>query len=127
MAFERLRLSEFSERLAQMIETRAEDLLPLIGENDQLEAALHLDIVRARLKAISRFADLVDDNAKEKVIQEFIFDHLWVIDPSWDRAIGSERMEERVHKEFGKIDAKLNKTEKRGRPDIKYRTTAEST
>jgi hypothetical protein len=124
MAFERLRLSESTERLAEMIETRAEDLLPLIGENDQLEAALYLDIVRARLKVITQFTELVDENAKEKVLHKFIFDHLWLIDPSWERATGSERMEQRVHKEFDKIDAKLNKSEKKGRLDIKYRTTA---
>lgn len=124
MAFERLRLSESTDRLAEMIETHAEDLLPLIGENDQLEAALYLDIVRARLNVITRFTELVDENAKEKVLQGFLFDHLWLIDPSWERATGSERMEQRVHKEFDKIDAKLNKTEKKGRLDIKYRTTA---
>jgi hypothetical protein len=124
MAFERLRLSESSEQLANMIDARAEDLLPLIGENDQLEAALYLDIIRARLKVITRFTKLVDINAKEKVLQEFIFEHLWLIDPSWERAAGSERMEQRVHKEFKKISAKLNATEKKGRLDIKYRTTA---
>jgi hypothetical protein len=124
MAFERLRLSESTERLAEMLETNAADLLPLIGENDQLEAALYLDIVRARLKVITRFTELVDENAKEKVLQEFLFDHLWLLDPSWERAAGSERMEQQVHKEFSAIDAKLNKTERKGRLDIKYRTMA---
>src|SRR5581483_323956 len=124
MAFERLRLSESTDRLAKLVNVRAEDLLPIIGDNDQLEAALYLDIVRARLQVITQFTKLVDRDEKEKVLQTFIFEHLWLLDPSWERAAGSERMEQTVQREFDKIDAKLSLTEKRGRLDVKYRTMA---
>lgn len=124
MSFERLRLNESTERLANAIETQAVDLLPLIGEQDQLEASLYLDIVRSRLTVINRFMKLVDGDEKEKVLQEFLFDHLWLLDPAWERAAGSERMEQRVNKEFAEIDADLTDEERAGRIDIKYRTTA---
>jgi Histidine kinase-, DNA gyrase B-, and HSP90-like ATPase len=124
MAFERLRLTECTAILANALETRAEDILPLLGEQDQLEAALYLDIVRGRLGIIKRFTALVDANAKEKVLQEYLFDHLWLLDAAWERAAGSQRMEERVHNEFGKLDADLTDEEKAARIDIKYRTMA---
>jgi hypothetical protein len=124
IAFERLRLSESTERLANSLETNANELLPLLGEQDQLEAALYLDIIRSRLAVIRRFESLVDADAKEKVLQEYIFTHLWLIDPSWARATGSERMEERVHKAFEGIDADLTEEERKGRIDIRYRTMA---
>ncbi len=124
MAFERLRLTESSAKLADAIAAEAEDLLPLIGDQDQLEASLYLDIIRSRLAVITQFTRLVDANAKEKVLQELLFDHLWLLDASWERAAGSERMEQNVHKEFEKIDAGLTAEEKAGRIDIKYRTMA---
>jgi Histidine kinase-, DNA gyrase B-, and HSP90-like ATPase len=124
MSFERLRLNESTEKLANALESQAVDLLPLIGEQDQLEASLYLDIVRSRLTVINRFMDLVDGDEKEKVLQEFLFDHLWLLDPAWERAAGSERMEQRVNREFAEIDADLTDEEKAGRIDIKYRTTA---
>jgi hypothetical protein len=124
VAFERLRLTESTKQLEEALETRAEELLPLIGENDQLEAALYLDIIRARLQVIKSFEGLVDGNEKEKVLQQFLFDHLWLLDPSWERAAGSERMEKRVQAEFSGIDAKLTRAERAGRVDIKYRTMA---
>lgn len=124
LAFERLRLTESTEKLAQALETQADELLPLILEQDQLEASLYLSIVRSRVSVISRFSKLVDTNAKEKVLQEFLFNHLWLLDPSWERAAGSERMEEQVNKEFARIDAGLELDELKGRLDIKYRTMA---
>lgn len=124
IAFERLRLSESTEKLAAHLEVRAEDLLPLLGDQDQLEAALYLDIIRSRLQVIRSFEGLVDANEKEKVLQKFLFEHLWLIDPSWARAIGSERMEQNVQREFASITAKLSPEECKGRIDIRYRTMA---
>lgn len=124
LAFERLRLKESTDRLVQALERSPEEVLSIVGEQDDLEAALYFDIVRGRLQVISSFAGLVDANAKERVLQKFLFDHLWLLDPAWERAAGSERMEQRVHKEFESLDAGLTEEERKGRLDIKYRTMA---
>jgi len=64
----------------------------------------------------------VNDDALEKAIQQHLFKHLWLLDPSWERATGTEYMEQQVDTEFKKLNAKLTKEEKEGRVDIKYAT-----
>ena len=61
----------------------------------------------------------------EKEIQTHIFGHLWLLDPSWERAAGSEIMEQAVIKEFGKIMT-LTVDELKGRLDIRYKKSAGS-
>ena len=66
----------------------------------------------------------VDENALEKVIQRYIFDHLWLLDPAWERVEASEHMETRVERMFDTVDARLTDEERQGRLDIQYRKTA---
>ena len=68
----------------------------------------------------------VEDNAVEKTIQEILYEHLWLLDPSWDRATETPYMEQTVQKEFEELDAKeiLTDPELNGRYDIKYKMTA---
>ena len=73
---------------------------------------------------IDSFVDIVDANEKERVIQEHLFTHLWLLNPSWERASTNKRIEERVTTEFDAIDAGLTDDEKAGRMDIRYRTAA---
>src|SRR4029077_16302973 len=61
---------------------------------------------------------------KERVIQKYLYDHLWLLHPSWERSATNAQIEQAVDKEFKKIDAKLSADEKAGRVDIRYRTAA---
>lgn len=124
IAFERLRLREDIGQLAEALDRGAEGLLPILAEADDIEAALYHDIAKNRLEVIRSFKGLVDENEKERVLQEYLFDHLWLLDPSWERATGSALIESRVDEEFKNVDADLDEEERRGRRDIKYRTTA---
>ncbi len=45
---------------------------------------------------VSTLQSQVRDGAKEKVIQEYVFDHLWLLDPAWERATRCEEMEKRL-------------------------------
>ena len=72
---------------------------------------------------IKAFENIIDDNAKERIIQEYLFDHLWVLDPSWERITGTEHMEKSVENALGAVYAGLPEEQKRARIDIKYRTT----
>lgn len=122
-AFERLKLKGTADALAEALGGGIEALLKLLVDQDVLESSLYRDIVTSRLDAIRAFRGLVDENAKEKVLQEFLFKDLWLLDPSWERATGSEFMESRLKAE-GVIVDDLTEKEKLGRVDIAYRTTA---
>lgn len=122
LAFERMKLRGSTEDLASSIHS-VDKLLELLADRDSLEASLYRDIVKSRLEAIEKFSGLVDEDAKEKVLQLYLFDHLWLLDPSWERAAGSELMEKRLTEE-GVVVSDLSKKEELGRVDIKYRTSA---
>ncbi|QJT82537.1 ATP-binding protein [Kosakonia sp. MUSA4] len=123
-AFERLRIQEMSNELADDMVLDASRLLPLLAKQDDLEATLYYEIAKSRVDVIKQFENLVDKNEKEKVLQKYLFTHLWLLDPSWERASGTERMESIVQKEWDNIDAGLSAEEKKGRLDIKYRNAA---
>ena len=122
LAFERLRIFGLSSDLAEHLQDPVE-LLRILGDSDSLEASLYLDIVRSRLSALKAMQKLIDDEARERVLHEYLFDHLWILDPAWERATRSESMEHRLvqKKVFGDGEEKSRLL---GRVDIKYRTTA---
>lgn len=122
LAFERMKLRGSTEAFVAGI-GEVEQLLTTLADRDSLEASLYRDIVKSRLEAIRDFQGLVDDDAKEKVLQKYLFDHLWLLDPSWERATHSELMETRLSK-AGVIVDDLSEKELLSRVDIKYRTNA---
>lgn len=124
LAFEFYRLNENLETLENVKDEGVPILLELFGEVDGLEASLYGQIVRSRVQVIRTLEDKVDENALEAIIQKYLFDHLWLIDPAWERAEATEFMERRVDKLFEEVDAKLNDEQKAARIDIGYRKTA---
>ena len=122
LAFERMKLRGSAEELAASVES-VEKLLTILADRDALEASLYRDIVKSRLDAIKNFQGLVDEDKKERVLQEYLFDHLWLLDPSWERATGSPLIETRLTDE-GVLTSDLTEKERLGRVDIKYRTNA---
>jgi len=122
-AFERLRLHGGAEALAAAVEQGVDALLGLLADQEMLEASLYRDIASSRLDVIRAFRSLVDENDKEKVLQKFLFGSLWLLDPAWERAAGSEFMESRLKSE-GVIVDDLTEKERLGRVDIAYRTMA---
>lgn len=124
LAFETLAAQDNLHAL-EKIETDAElsQLLELFKDFDDLEAAHYWHITRTRVAVLQKF-EKIAPKARETVIRDFIFDHLWLLDPSWERASTDKRMEESIIKQWKKIDAKLTPEEKKGRVDIRYRTAA---
>ena len=122
LAFERMRIRGSTEELISSVHD-IDKLLSVLADRDALEASLYRDIVKSRLDAIKDFQEIVDEDAKEKVLQQYLFDHLWLLAPAWDRATGSEIMESRLTNE-GVITDDLTEKEKLGRVDIAYRTNA---
>ncbi len=122
LAFERMRIRGSTEEFVAGVED-VDRLLTVLADRDALEAALYRDIVKSRLDAIRNFREIVDEDAKEKVLQNYLFDHLWLLDPAWERATGSEVTESRLGGE-NVITDDLTEKEKLGRVDIAYRTNA---
>lgn len=122
MGFERLRLrnEDPSVIVKAMEESGAMGVLKALEARDALESSLYMDIVANRLDVIKRLESLVDQNHLEKVIQEYLFDHLWLLSPSWDRATSNSKLEERLQLVPEFADA----NDKYGRIDIRYRTAA---
>lgn len=124
LAFETLALKGNLTALEQ-IETDADFHLftSIFAGMDELEAAHYYQIVKSRLGVLKKF-EHITPTAKEKLIQQHIFDHLWLLHSSWERASTDQRMEEAVDKEWKGINAGLTPKEKAGRLDIRYRTAA---
>ena len=121
--FERLRLRGDAEELERALSKGVDALLRLLADRDSLEASFYRDIVRNRLDIIEELQGLVDENHRERVLQKYLFDHLWLLDPAWERATGSEEMERRLrmHDPFRDDD---RTKEEYGRVDIRYSTLA---
>lgn len=124
LAFERLRQKDLLSEVDALDANELGRLLPVFAQLDDIEAAVYADIARSRLNVIRKLEGLVDDDAKERVIQEHLFDHLWLLSASWERATSNPMMEKRVEKALGKVTAKLGEEEAKKRLDITFRTGA---
>ena len=125
LAFEQMRVHENLGALEELDANNIVEFGRVFEQTDSLEASMYYQITQVRLKVVEKLAEKVEDDVLERILQEHIFDHLWLIEPSWERATsGTEYMERSVTKEFGKVVAGLTNDEKTARVDIKYRTTA---
>ncbi len=122
IAFETLALKD---RLSVLNEIKSDKefqvLQTIMGQIDSLEAILYSDIVRGRITVLTKFASIATSE-KEKIIQKYLFEHLWLLDSSWERASTNQRMEETFKKEFKAV--KFTEEEKKARIDIRYKTAA---
>ena len=122
LAFEKLALRDMLSALDGWETHRDFTLLArLMSGVDEIEETSYHEIVTGRLKVIDAFRKLVPD-AMERTLQKYIFDRLWLLHPSWDRATSNAHMERTVRAEFDRVP--LTEEERRGRIDIRYRTTA---
>lgn len=91
---------------------------------DGLEAVLYAEIVRTRLGIIDVLETLVDDRARERAFQEHLYKHLWLLDPSWERATDSPIMERTFRGMLAEAEQRDNLRWGDNRVDIQYVTTA---
>lgn len=124
LAFEFHRINENLDRLERIGDENLQVALEIFGELDSLESNLYGQIVQQRIEVIRTLQEKIDKNALEKVIQKYLFGHLWLLDPAWERTEGTEVMERSVKKLFDEVDTDLSEEEKKARLDIKYRKTA---
>ena len=77
-----------------------ETIITLFKDIDEIERAQYTDIVKKRLSVLNQFESYIDSNELEKIIQELLFDHLWLINPGWERATIADKEKERTVKLF---------------------------
>lgn len=122
IAVEGLEYSKSLKDLEGMDATSLEALSNIFSRLDNIEAALYYQVAKARIDIISKLRQAVDENRRERVLQEFLFDHLWLLDPSWERATEcNPLMEKRLMKAFGVDEGVLTPEESLYRIDIGFR------
>ena len=124
LAFESLRYKDNLDALDRISAENLPALAEVFRDYDDIEATLYYQIVNERVAVIRKLQDAIDKNVRERVIQEHLFDHLWLLDTSWERAEATEFMEKRVNAAFKAVTATLTPHERKGRLDIGYRTTS---
>lgn len=123
LAFESYRRKEELDRLEELKDESIEHILGIFKSIDDLELSYYGQIVKLRIGVIRTLQDRLKQNDKELVLRDYIFDHLWLLDPAWERAKGSEHAETLVQKFLDDNTAKLKGKAKTARIDIGYRTT----
>jgi len=124
LGFEFYRANENLEALERIDDVNLQIALEIFQALDVLESNLYGQIVHQRIQIIKTLQDKVDENSLEKAIQEYLFNHLWLLDPSWERVESTEVMETRVTKMFAEVEVTLTDDERRSRLDIGYRKSA---
>ena len=122
LAFESYRRKEQLDYLEGLSNENLEPILDVFNDIDDLQLSYYGQIVNLRLGVITALEDKLHTDQKEAVIRDHIYEHLWLLDPSWERVKGSEAMERRITTFLKGVAADLPDHEKRARVDIAYRT-----
>lgn len=122
VAFEVMKYRENLDALDKLSGTDVAALGKLLQQGNQLEEVMYHRIVSQRLAIIEKLEKLTSDDAKERFLQEHLFDHLWLLDPGWERA-SMPSMEKSMKTEFKDIAKSLTTTEANSRLDIRYQKT----
>ena len=117
LAFERLKMDVAGDVLDTIDESNLKRFLKFLADLDAIEAANYHEIVRERLKVIRKLDQSVKENTLERVLQKYIFDHLWLLDPAWERATEYANMEKRIQAVLPEDPGKKGTV----RTDIRYR------
>lgn len=92
---------------------------------DDIEATLYYQIIKERIDVISAMKKItIDEDSLEKIVQKHLFNHLWLLDPSWERVDGTEYMEKSVLNALNSQFESLSEEERKGRLDLGYRNAA---
>jgi hypothetical protein len=122
LAFESYRRKEELDRLENIKDESLDQILSIFQNVDDLEVSYYGQIVRGRLNVINTLQSKLKANDKELVLRNYIFEHLWLLDPSWERTKGTEHAETLVNNFLKRDSAALKDEEKAARIDIGYRT-----
>ena len=122
LAFESYRRKEQLDYLEGLSNENLEPILDVFNDIDDLQLSYYGQIVNLRLGVITALEKKLRADQKETVIRDHIYEHLWLLDPSWERVTGSEAKERQVTTFLKEATADLSDQETKARIDIGYRT-----
>lgn len=94
IGFEKLRLTKQLDKLDAVSSVLGNEFAAIFASLDQVEESAYAEITRQRLAVIKKFSDIANDpTSLEKIAQKYLFDHLWLLDPTWDRITSRAEME----------------------------------
>lgn len=120
-AFEAQKMKHALDELKKIDETNLETFLSYLSDLDDLEATRYHEIVQGRLAIIRKLIKDVNANVIERAIQKYIYKHLWLLDPAWERATEYANIEEPIQAAIDNIEKPSRKDKaKHYRIDIRY-------
>ncbi len=93
IGFEKLKAKRQLSKLDTITSVISPEFQTIFQSLDDMEETYYWDITNNRLHIIEKFQKIVDDKELEKVAQEYLFQHLWLLDPTWDRIKSPALME----------------------------------
>lgn len=118
LTFEMLKMNEAVELLDTVDDSNVELFVQHLNQISLIEKVRYGEIIAERISVIEKFRNIVDEDVYERILEEYLFDNLWLLDPAWERATQYEHMEETLQAVVDGIP--LDDTTVR--LDIRYRT-----
>ena len=119
LAFENLAHKDRLSELENLSPENLGALATIFASQLELEATYYYKTVEQRLSTIKGLERIVEENTLEKMIQDYLADNLWLLDPAWEGASDAIYVEQRVATAFEGV--KLTDEERLGRIDIRYK------
>lgn len=119
LAFEKLRIQDNLDALNDIKDITSINFKEVFTSVNDVEASMFYEIISQRLSVIDKFEKITSDNELEKTVQEYLYDHLWLLDPSWERVTGETYIEQTLTKELKAINPDADSG---ARVDIAFKT-----
>jgi hypothetical protein len=121
LAFEKLKIQDNIEAVEGLsMDQNIQEFGNILVSIEDIEAALHHDIIEQRLAVVRKLEQHNQNKVKERVVQEHIYNHLWLVDPSWEHKENETDFEWTLSEYLKRA---CPDTEDGARLDIGYRTT----
>lgn len=121
IGFEKLRLRNQLDKLDGITDVLSAEFAAIFTSLNHIEEASYSEITRQRLAVIQKFAKIKDDpSSLEKVAQNYLFEHLWLLDPTWGRLTSHVEKEKTLTKYLKDVQPDSSGA----RLDISYRSSA---
>lgn len=118
VAFEKLRVKHALDLLDGIDDVLSPEFQSIFSTLDAVEESYFHEISHQRLEVIQAFEGKIADGELEGVVQTYLLDHLWLLDPTWDRIQGTQQKEVRLSQY---LKDSYPDTEDGARLDIAYR------
>lgn len=100
-------------------------VLQAFNQFDQYEAALYYGVASVRVEVIRALRDrIATKKGLEGLVRDYLAEHLWLLDPSWDRATEPVEVEKTVKKYLDEAAESLPRKQRDARFDIVYRKSS---